>query len=224
MQSKPTLIKNINKTKKLIWTSAIALAGLTSAIEVNAAVHWSMEAETNLGRISDNLLGAELLLKNGASVSAKGKSASGNALKLDGKDDFAVISHDNYNFVHSNVRIELAAKADDPTATGFVFDRWGQLTLRVTEDGFHITAFHAAGGAKQKVFTPSDWDSSQWNQLAVEISGKNLTVFVNDVKLGAIALKGGLAANPTKNALYIGQRYNGKGKFAGYIDEVKITK
>ena len=226
MKNKSTLSKNIKNTKKLFCTSAIALAALTSAIEVNAAVHWSMEAETASGKISDSLVvdGPELILKNGALVSANGNSTTGNSLKLDGVDDYATIAHTNYSFDHTKVRIELAVKADASNDAGYVIERWGQLAVRVRADGIFITAFNANGGATQELFTTSDWDSTQWNHLSIEIVGESLTVFINNVNEGNIALDGGLPASPTKNSLFIGMRYNNSSHFAGYVDEVKIIE
>ena len=224
MQNKPTLIKN---TKKLIWSSAIALAGLTSAIEVNAAVHWSMEAETLSGTVLDSLLGVdgpELELKNGASVSADGNSATGNALRFDGVDDFAVISHDAYDFDHTNVRIELSVKVDNTTLiNSMAFDRWGQLVIRVTNDGLKLLIKEANNvGITTKGINIAGWDSSQWNHIAVQVVGDNLIVLANNVNVLDYTLNGGLIASPGRTLTYIGQRYNGNERFEGYIDEVKI--
>jgi hypothetical protein len=235
MQTKLTLIKN---TKKLFLTSAIALAGLTSSTGVNATAdfHWDMEIETTakdypdlgLGNPAtlDLINGVELVLQNGAYLTSGENFPSGNALKLDAVDDVALFWQSG-NIIEdtldpSKMRIELYAKADESFTDAYVFDRWGQVVLGVWQDGFRIIAFHADGGAASETFTTPDFDATKWNNFAVEIDGESLTVFINDVFVGIIALKGGLNPTTSKVVGFIGERYNGKNKFKGYIDEVKI--
>jgi hypothetical protein len=63
--------------------------------------------------------------------------------------------------------------------------------------------------------------SSGWVHVAIVRSGTTLTVYVNGVASGSVTYSTNVLGG---NPVTIGNRFNNSGAYAGYIDDLRITK
>jgi hypothetical protein len=103
-------------------------------------------------------------------------------------------------------------------------DRWGQMNIYIESTKVTAQTWNAAAVVASNSVSPVGWNPTVWNHVAVEIIGETQKIYVNGNLEGTFTITGGLRTTTTKTTTYLAQRYNGENKFAGYMDEVRISK
>ncbi len=152
-----------------------------------------------------------------------GYSAFGNCLHFDGTNMMQV-ANGNLVLDPADLRVEGWVKADAAADGRMFMDRWGQMNIYIESTKVRAQTWDATLVVNENSVFPAGWDPTVWNHVAVEIIGETQKIYVNGNLEGTFTLAGGLKTTTTKTTTYLAQRYNGDNKFAGYIDEVRISK
>jgi uncharacterized protein YdeI (BOF family) len=153
-----------------------------------------------------------------------GNSAFGNCLYFDGVNDSMSISNANLVLDLADLRIEGWVKTNVAANGQMFMDRWGQMNIYIESTKVTAQTWNAAAVVASNSVSPVGWNPTVWNHVAVEIIGETQKIYVNGNLEGTFTITGGLRTPPTKTTTYLAQRYNGENKFAGYMDEVRISK
>jgi hypothetical protein len=153
-----------------------------------------------------------------------GNWAFGNCLYFDGVNDSMSVANTNLWLDPANLRIEGWVKTNVAANGQMFMDRWGQMNIYIESTKVTALTWNAAAVSASNSVSPVGWDPTVWNHVAVEIIGETQKIYVNGVLEGTFTITGGLRTTTTKTTTYLAQRYNGENKFAGYMDEVRISK
>ena len=153
-----------------------------------------------------------------------GNAAFGDALYLDGVNDYVALGNGSLGLDPTKVRIESWVKSDAATNGQILFDRWGQIVVYANSGGFSALVWDQDSGAPTLAANPAGFVATDWNHVAVEVEGADLSIFVNGSLVNSSTLAGGgMNATTSKTTTYIGQRYQGSNKLTGYVDEFRIS-
>jgi hypothetical protein len=152
-----------------------------------------------------------------------GNSAFKNCIYFDGVNDGGAIGNASLALDPANVRIESWCKSDAAADGQIIFDRWGQTVFYVQSTKFTVLAWDGTNTPGWYDVTPAGFDPTAWNHYAVEFSGSSMSVIINGSLENTFTLTGGLYNGTSKTTTYVAQRYTGANRFAGYIDEFRIS-
>jgi hypothetical protein len=152
-----------------------------------------------------------------------GNWAFGNCLYFNGNNNMSA-SNANLVLDPADLRVEGWVKADAAADGKMFMDRWGQMNIYIESTKVRAQTWDATPAVNENSVYPAGWDPTVWNHVAVEIIGTTQKIYVNGNLEGTFTITGGLRTPPTKTTTYLAQRYNGENKFAGYMDEVRISK
>ena len=146
-----------------------------------------------------------------------------NTLYFDGVDDFAIIANPSLGFIDSkNLRLDGWVRRDGEGDQIF-FDRWGQVVLYAKDSELQVLVWDEDNEVHWN-HANAGWNPTGWNHFTVEFLSDHMKVFLNgDLSYEKTLPGGGLNATTSKGHTYLGMRYNGKSKFSGDLDEIRIS-
>ncbi len=239
----------MKKTKQLIGVSVIVLASLSSAFgsylapysdSTDTVALWHMDSIRSdkymddddsvvVGRNANVILTPNPVSTSGGpslvtpSVYPGGNSAFASALHFDG-DDGGAIPNSSLSVDSTKLRIEGWVKSDAAANGQMVMDRWGQINVYANSGGFSVLAWDQAASTSTINANPGGFVATDWNHVAVEVSGAALDIYVNGGLVNSATLAGGgLNTTTSKTTTYLAQRYQGGNRFTGAIDEFRIS-
>lgn len=168
-----------------------------------------------------------------------GNAAYGNCAFFAGQNEHCRIANTLLPIDTGNLRIEGWLRVADalqynPAVADWymVFDRWGQVLLRLLDytNGLelHVTAWDSNNVVTIQNGVPYSGmgvDPKQWHHIVLEVFSGAVELFVNGQSRAVWALgTTQLDATPNKDWTYIGARYNQTTYFHGYMDDWLVGK
>ena len=174
---------------------------------------------------AQNRGGKTVALAGDAALSTTFKKYGSASLRLDGTGDYAsVVSNNDFGFGTGDFTVEGYFRFDSVATTQNLFDFRAGASSDVAP-----VVYIAAGGQLRYYsysadrITGSTLVADTWYHIAVSRSGNSTRMFVNGVLQGSAWTVSPVDYGVAKPVV-IGARWDGINEFAGYIDEVRISK
>ena len=162
-------------------------------------------------------------LSGDAQLSTTQKKYGTASLYLDGTGDYATVASTNdFGFGTGNFTVEGYFRFDDVTGTKYLFDLRsvaGTTAPSVYANGANI---RVAVGGVDVITGSATLTSNTWYHIAIAKSNDGTKLFINGSQDGSTYSDTNNYG--TARPLAIGADYNNANVFAGYVDEVRITK
>lgn len=189
--------------------------------------HWTMDGPDISGSTVKDVHGSNDGTKNGDPIAREGQL--GQALKLDGDDDFIKVSDSNSLSFSDQITVSMWVYPLSYSTQDFVDDTfvgtWGLNENRLLfrrDKGNNRTEFWLNGLSDRQVVTQSGVrpPEDEWTHLAATYDGSKMQIYFN-AKQKASTVSGG-AINDSTDPVFIGSE-NGKNHFFhGISDDVRI--
>jgi hypothetical protein len=148
-----------------------------------------------------------------------GNAAYGNCLYLNGTTAYCAVGNASLTIDPTDLRVEGWFKADAAVDGQMLFDRWNQIMIW----SYATKLVVWVDGASNNVVYPAGVVPTDWTHFSVEVLGTEASVYINDELISTITMTNTLGT-PSKTTTFVGMRYNSTQKFAGYIDDFRISK